>query len=112
MKRTQNFWLQGKGINFEFHEQSKTWVCILTNKTMVEMIRYEEPLLDRNVDTLELTVRASNCLRAEGVEKIRQLIAYTPNQLSKVSNLGRITLREIEDALSLVGLGLSVEVEI
>jgi DNA-directed RNA polymerase alpha subunit len=112
MKRTQNFWLQGQGIKFEFHEQSKTWVCILTNRTMVEMIRYEEPLLDRNVDTLELTVRGSNCLKAEGIETIRQLIAYTPNQLFKVVNLGRTTLREIEDALRLVGLGLSVEVSI
>ena len=111
MVRTEYFDLQGKNIQFAFHLQSGNWICILDEQTMQQMREFKPPLLDRNVDELELSVRASNCLKAEGIYKIRQLVAHTPNELFKLPNFGRTSLREVELALQKVGLGLAIKVK-
>lgn len=112
MVRVEYFNTHGREIQFAYHLQSDTWVCILTDQVVQSMRRYQPPLLDRNVDELELSVRASNCLRAEGIDTIRKLIAHKPYELLKLPNLGRTTLREIEVALSIVGLTLEDKVSV
>lgn len=59
-----------------------------------------------NIDQLEFTVRTANCLKAEGIETVDQLIACTAQELLKAPNLGRKSLKEIEDTLALRGLFL------
>jgi DNA-directed RNA polymerase alpha subunit len=112
MDAVQHFKSCGATLEFRFHPQSATWVCVIDDRTFLKMKSYELPLLDRHVDELELETRTSNCLLAEGVETIRQLIAYTPQRLLRVSNFGRRSLRDVEEALARVKLGLSVEVSI
>jgi DNA-directed RNA polymerase subunit alpha len=67
--------------------------------------------LMRSVDDLELTVRSANCLRAENLYLIGDLIRCTENELLKTPNLGRKSLNEIKDALALRGLVLGTRLQ-
>lgn len=69
------------------------------------------PALMRSVDDLELTVRSANCLRAENLYLIGDLIRYTENELLKTPNLGRKSLNEIKGALALRGLALGTPLQ-
>ena len=70
-----------------------------------------DPILLRPVDELELTVRSSNCLRAENIHYIGDLIQRTENDLLKTPNLGRKSLNEIKDVLASRGLSLGTALE-
>jgi DNA-directed RNA polymerase subunit alpha len=65
-----------------------------------------DPILLRPVDELELTVRSANCLKAENIYYIGDLIQKTENELLKTPNLGKKSLTEIKDVLALRGLSL------
>ena len=65
----------------------------------------------RPVDELELTVRSANCLKAENIYYIGDLVQRTENELLKTPNLGRKSLNEIKDVLSARGLSLGMKLE-
>ncbi|MDU0811002.1 MAG: DNA-directed RNA polymerase subunit alpha [Burkholderia sp.] len=69
------------------------------------------PILLRPVDDLELTVRSANCLKAENIHYIGDLIQRTENELLKTPNLGRKSLNEIKEVLALRGLRLGMKLE-
>jgi DNA-directed RNA polymerase subunit alpha len=70
-----------------------------------------DPLLLRPVDDLELTVRSANCLKAENIYYIGDLIQRTENELLKTPNLGRKSLNEIKEVLAARGLILGMKLE-
>jgi DNA-directed RNA polymerase subunit alpha len=70
-----------------------------------------DPLLLRPVDDLELTVRSANCLKAENIYYIGDLIQRTENELLKTPNLGRKSLNEIKEVLAVRGLTLGMKLE-
>lgn len=70
-----------------------------------------DPVLLRPVDDLELTVRSANCLKAENIFYIGDLIQRTEVELLKTPNLGKKSLTEIKDILALKGLSLGVRLE-
>jgi DNA-directed RNA polymerase subunit alpha len=70
-----------------------------------------DPVLMRSVDDLELTVRAANCLKAENIYYIGDLVLRTENDLLKTPNLGKKSLTEIKAVLAMRGLGLGMAVE-
>ena len=70
-----------------------------------------DPVLLRPVDDLELTVRSANCLKAENIFYIGDLIQRTEVELLKTPNLGRKSLTEIKDILALKGLSLGMRLE-
>jgi len=70
-----------------------------------------DPLLLRPVDELELTVRSANCLKAENIFYIGDLIQKTENELLKTPNLGKKSLTEIKDVLASRGLSLGMRLE-
>src|SRR5438552_19085732 len=70
-----------------------------------------DPILLRPVDDLELTVRSANCLKAENIYYIGDLIQRTENELLKTPNLGRKSLNEIKEVLASKGLTLGMKLE-
>jgi DNA-directed RNA polymerase subunit alpha len=70
-----------------------------------------DPILLRPVDELELTVRSANCLKAENIYLIGDLIQRTEVELLKTPNLGKKSLTEIKDVLATRGLSLGMRLE-
>ena len=70
-----------------------------------------DPILIRPVDDLELTVRSANCLKAENIYYIGDLIQRTEVELLKTPNLGKKSLTEIKDVLATRGLSLGMRLE-
>ncbi|HYF97930.1 MAG TPA: DNA-directed RNA polymerase subunit alpha C-terminal domain-containing protein, partial [Coxiellaceae bacterium] len=70
-----------------------------------------DPLLLRPVDDLELTVRAANCLKAENIYYIGDLVQRSENDLLKTPNLGKKSLMEIKTVLVQRGLSLGMKLD-
>ena len=70
-----------------------------------------DPILLRPVDELELTVRSANCLKAESINYIGDLVQRTEVELLRTPNLGKKSLTEIKEVLESHGLGLGLQVE-
>ncbi|MFT5453226.1 MAG: DNA-directed RNA polymerase subunit alpha [Enterobacterales bacterium] len=70
-----------------------------------------DPILLRPVDDLELTVRSANCLKAENIYYIGDLIQRTEVELLKTPNLGKKSLTEIKDVLASYSLSLGMRLE-
>ena len=86
----------------------------LQGETTAEPEEKEEevdPNLLRPVDDLELTVRSANCLKAESIYYIGDLIQRTEVELLKTPNLGKKSLTEIKDVLASRGLSLGMRLE-
>ncbi|MEY2342165.1 DNA-directed RNA polymerase subunit alpha [Acidithiobacillus sp. IBUN Pt1247-S3] len=69
------------------------------------------PLLERPVDDLELTVRSLNCLKAEDIFYIGDLVQKSENELLKAPNLGRKSLTEIKEILAAKSLSLGMRLQ-
>ena len=67
-----------------------------------------DPLLLRSIEELELTVRSTNCLKAESIFLIGDLIQRSEFDLLKTPNLGKKSLNEIKDVLASKGLSLGM----
>jgi DNA-directed RNA polymerase subunit alpha len=95
------------------HEQISVFVNL--EETASETPTAEEPdvdpLLLRPVDDLELTVRSANCLKAENIYYIGDLIQRSEVELLKTPNLGKKSLTEIKDVLATRGLSLGMKLE-
>ncbi|TQV53040.1 DNA-directed RNA polymerase subunit alpha, partial [Xanthomonas perforans] len=70
-----------------------------------------DPVLLRPIDDLELTVRSANCLKAESIYYIGDLIQKTEVELLKTPNLGKKSLTEIKEVLAQRGLALGMKLE-
>jgi DNA-directed RNA polymerase subunit alpha len=70
-----------------------------------------DPILLRPIDDLELTVRSANCLKAESIYYVGDLIQKTEVELLKTPNLGKKSLTEIKEVLAQRGLSLGMKLE-
>ena len=70
-----------------------------------------DPILLRPVDDLELTVRSANCLKAENIYYIGDLVQKPESELLKTPNLGKKSLTEIKDILAAHALSLGMKLE-
>lgn len=92
-------------------------LSVFVDLTVDEQIQQEEqasdidPILLRPVDDLELTVRSANCLKAENIYYIGDLIQRTEVELLKTPNLGKKSLTEIKDVLAQQALSLGMRLE-
>ena len=95
------------------HEQVSVFVLLETTDRAAHEMEDEgiDPLLLRSVDDLELTVRSANCLKAENIYFIGDLIQRTEVELLKTPNLGKKSLTEIKDVLANRGLSLGSKLE-
>jgi len=67
--------------------------------------------LFRNVDELELSVRASNCLKTANIRTIADLVQKTEAELLKTKNFGKKSLNEIKTILGEMGLSLGMKLD-
>ncbi len=94
------------------HGWSRTLSSIATPKMEIREIKRE--LLDRKVEDLELSVRSANCMHwgsgdwqhPKPIERVGDLIMFTPQDLLRLKNFGRKSWKEIADLLA--GMGLSL----
>lgn len=70
-----------------------------------------DPILMRPVDELELTVRSANCLKAESINYIGDLVQRTEVELLRTPNLGKKSLTEIKEVLASHGLALGTHLD-
>jgi DNA-directed RNA polymerase subunit alpha len=95
------------------HDQIAVFVNL--EESMVQNQVEEEPEIDpsllKPVDDLELTVRSANCLKAENIYYIGDLVQHTETELLKTPNLGKKSLTEIKDVLASHGLSLGIQLE-
>ena len=68
-------------------------------------------LLGKSVDSLELSVRAKNCLDSENITTLRDLVAISEPDILKVRNFGKTSLKEVKSKLSALGLSLGIPVD-
>jgi DNA-directed RNA polymerase subunit alpha len=94
-------------------QQVEVFVDLESDKEPEVVEREDEidPILLRPVDDLELTVRSANCLKAENIYYIGDLIRRTEVELLKTPNLGKKSLTEIKDVLASRGLSLGMRLE-
>lgn len=83
----------------------------LPTKSVVQDRPEVDPTLLRPIDDLELTVRSANCLKAESIYYIGDLVQKTEVELLKTPNLGKKSLTEIKDVLNQRGLSLGMKIE-
>ena len=67
-----------------------------------------DPIMLRPVDELELTVRSANCLKAENIHYIGDLVTRMESDLLRTPNLGKKSLNEIKEVLLSRGLSLGL----
>lgn len=95
------------------HKQIAVFVDI--EEEIIEEEEVEEvtidPALLRTIDDLELTVRSANCLKAEKIDYVGDLVLRTEMELLKTPNLGKKSLNEIKDVLAQQGLRLGMVLE-
>lgn len=93
--------------------QLHAFVDISLEETVVDPSEQHgfEPILLRPVDDLELTVRSANCLKAENIYFIGDLVQKSENELLKTPNLGKKSLTEIKDVLASRDLSLGMSLE-
>jgi DNA-directed RNA polymerase subunit alpha len=94
-------------------QQLAVFVDLDTAGESEEVVPEEEidPILLRPVDDLELTVRSANCLKAESIYYIGDLVQRTEVELLKTPNLGKKSLTEIKDVLASRGLSLGLRLD-
>ncbi|MBQ9274150.1 MAG: DNA-directed RNA polymerase subunit alpha [Succinivibrio sp.] len=97
-----------------FVDQLRSFADIRNAVTPAEDSTFR-PLVDPKllcpVEDLELTVRSANCLKAEGIKYIGDLVQKTEVELLKTPNLGKKSLTEIKDVLAERGLTLGMRLE-
>ncbi|MBA3660784.1 MAG: DNA-directed RNA polymerase subunit alpha [Gammaproteobacteria bacterium] len=95
-------------------QQLAAFVDLQSAPMILEKMSREDsinPIFHRPVDDLELTVRSANCLKAENIFFIGDLVQRTEADLLKTPNLGKKSLTEIKNVLAVHGLGLGTKIE-
>lgn len=95
------------------HHQISVFVDLESTEIVPEVKEevYIDPILLRPVDDLELTVRSANCLKAEDIHNIGDLVRRTEVELLKTPNLGKKSLNEIKEVLAAHDLELGMDIE-
>lgn len=102
-----------KKAAFMLHDQVNVFIDLQPPKLQksIDATAGIDPMLLRPVDDLELTVRSANCLKAEDIFFIGDLVQRSENELLKTPNLGKKSLNEIKNILEKNGLALGMQIE-
>jgi len=84
---------------------------VITNNQEARESAPYQALLSQSVDALDLTVRSANCLKAERIALIGDLVQKTESELLKTPNLGKKSLTEIKEVLAAKSLSLGMKID-
>ncbi len=81
----------------------------VANKTTVveKSESHRDKILEMTIEELDLSVRSFNCLKRANINTVEDLISKTDEDMMKVRNLGRKSLEEVQNKLSMMGLSLA-----
>ena len=74
---------------------------------MVQLSKSEDPavkILETSIDDLDFSVRAYNCLKRANILTLKDLVDKTENEMMKIRNLGKKSLKEVMDKVKDMGL--------
>ena len=74
--------------------------------------KVEDPnvkILETSIDDLDLSVRAYNCLKRAGIQTLKNLVDKSENEMMKIRNLGKKSLKEVMDKVKDMGLSFRSE---
>ena len=69
----------------------------------------KQKILETSIDELELSVRAYNCLKRAAINNVQDLVNKSENEMMKIRNLGRKSLKEVMDKIKEMGLSFREE---
>ena len=84
--------------------------AVTSKATVVEKAEsHRDKVLEMTIEELDLSVRSFNCLKRANINNVEDLISRTGEDMMKVRNMGRKSLEEVQNKLSLMGLSLASE---
>ncbi len=84
--------------------------AVTSKTTVVEKAESRrDKVLEMTIEELDLSVRSFNCLKRANINNVEDLISRTGEDMMKVRNMGRKSLEEVQNKLSLMGLSLASE---
>ncbi len=72
----------------------------------------EESILDRTIESLELSIRALNCLKNANIKTLRDLVTRTESEMTEIRNFGDKSLKEVREKLEALGLGFGMKLDL
>ena len=91
-------------INFDEHISDESGLGACDNGEFNEN-------LFKSIDDLELSVRATNCLRSANIALVGELVQRSENEMLKTKNFGKKSLDEIKNVLLDMGLDFGMKVD-
>jgi len=70
-----------------------------------------ESVLDREIESLELSIRSLNCLKNANIKHLRDLVTKTEKEMVEIRNFGEKSLREVREKLEAMGLGFGMNLD-
>lgn len=96
--------------NLDLAKQAVNEISIYTNPNISKTSPNIKRILDSDCEEIELSSRASNCLKAAKIKTLRELVVRQPEELMAVKNFGKKSLDEIKDRLKDMGLSLGMHI--
>ena len=84
----------------------------IADETGLMVAKVEDPnikILETSIDDLDLSVRAYNCLKRAGILTLKNLVDKSENEMMKIRNLGKKSLKEVMDKVEELGLSFKSE---
>jgi DNA-directed RNA polymerase subunit alpha len=84
----------------------------IADETGLMIAKVEDPsvkILETSIDDLDLSVRAYNCLKRAGILTLKNLVDKSENEMMKIRNLGKKSLKEVMDKVKDMGLSFRAE---
>ncbi|NOZ78194.1 MAG: DNA-directed RNA polymerase subunit alpha [Acidobacteria bacterium] len=72
----------------------------------------EESILDREIETLDLSIRSLNCLKNADIKTLRDLVSRTEANMTEIRNFGEKSLKEVREKLEALGLGFGMKLDL
>lgn len=71
-----------------------------------EVAKEENPMASMMIEDLDLSVRSYNCLKRAGIQTVEELTQKTEEEMMRIRNLGKKSLKEVKDKLAELDLTL------